>query len=206
MKYRSRESRMAWRSLWFAAVALSVRGTAVEGQRTKDLVPPERPLMLEISAGTQLLDFGWEDAKSGRVLAASAAMRWVPPGSMAGLRVTAWWIQRNDAARHGYPLSTNAMHRVLGVAISGDMHRRLGANVSIAPSLGLGLAPSVHSTDDTFQPSGGSATSSGSLWTLGLAVRAGPVVIEQHLIGLLGAERAIPWSREYFPLTLGIRF
>jgi hypothetical protein len=194
-----------------AVVALGMlAGRTVQGQRTDRLERPERPVMFEVGGGMQLLSFGWSDAAIGRVVAGVVSARWRPPGATAGLRASAWWIQRGEAKRLGYPLSMDATHRILGLTVSGDVQKKLGSNVTIAPSIGLGLAPSVHSSDDSFAnpaaaPDGG-VSSSGSLWTLGVALRASRVVVEQNFIGLLGADRGIPYGREYFPLTISIRF
>lgn len=199
--------RVFWHTrIGIAALALFA-GSPVQGQRTDRLERPERPVMFEVGGGLQLLDFGWSDAAIGRVGAAVVAARWRPPGAMAGLRASAWWIQRSDAARWGSRSSAGVTHRLLGLTVSGDVQQRLGSRVTIAPSLGFGLAPSVSSSDEPrWDPRDtGRASTSGTLWTFGVALRASRVVVEQHLIGLLGGE-AIPNSREYFPFTISIRF
>jgi hypothetical protein len=190
-----------------AALAL-LAGSPLRGQSTGSLERPERPVMIEVGGGLQLLNFGWSDAAIGRVGAGIVAARWRPPGAAAGLRASALWIQRSDATRWDSRSSTGVTHRILGLAVSGDVQRRLGSGLTIAPSLGIGLAPSVYSSDEPrWDPSDtGKAPTSGTLWTLGVALRASRVVVEQHFIGLLGADRTIPYGREYFPLTLSIRF
>lgn len=200
--------RVFLRTLIGAAALAILAGSPVQGQRTDRLERPERPVMIEVGGGLQLLSFGWSEAAIGRVGAGVIAARWRPSGAEAGLRASAWWVQRSDAARWDSRRSAGVTHRLLGLTVSGDVQRRLGAGVSIAPSLGIGLAPSVYSSDDPrYDPSDtGKAPTSGTLWTVGVALRASRVVVEQNFIGLLRADRTIPYGREYFPLTLSIRF
>lgn len=185
----------------------------VSGQSTEGLERRERPVVFEVGGGPQLLTFGWESARVGRVLAGMVAARWRPVGGRAGLRAAGWWIERREANSSPYDIRccAKATHQILGLTISGDVQARVGAHATLAPSLGFGWSPRVHSTHSVrsaFEDHNEAISTRGNLWTLGLALRFRRVVIEQHMVGLLGgdSEQAIPSSREYFPMTLSVRF
>ena len=51
-----------------------------------------------------------------------------------------------------------------------------------------------------------SIAETGTIWTLSLALRYWRLVIKQHAIGLLGGNFAVQTGREFYPLTIGLRF
>jgi hypothetical protein len=167
-------------------------------QSTQSLPGAERSVRLEFSVGAQVLDFSsWSDAgakDAGTVTAALTSVRWHTPGSLAGLRLSGWWIGRGSSTRNGQYMPSVSL---AGMAVYGDVPFRISRDLTIGPSFGLGFAPMVHS---------GTGNGSGVVTTAGLGVRFGRVVVEQYFFGFQGAESVVRQYREYYPLTIGMRF
>lgn len=193
--------------------ALLAAAPAAHAQSTDRLDPVTRPLRLEVSLGIEAVPLPFPGAApggtGGTVLAGVVAPRWQGDGP-AGIRASAWWIQRRMESR-----DAASRDRLIAFTLSGDVALRVWRRVTVAPSLGLGMVPSARAVRTVSRSSAGapgttaarlSQTGSGTMWTAGLAVRAGRLVVEQHLLGLLGAEEAIREHREYYPITIGWRF
>ena len=187
-----------------------------EAQSTEPL--RSSPIRVELSAGAEVLPgLTSGTARSGRPFVASAAARWQTDAAV-GIRAAGWWLRRGSESHfegESYSSHADVTEQLFGVVLSGDLAWSAGP-VTIGPSAGLGLAPRVtnrwHSIErgrsgpGTVQEDRGEVRSTGRSWTLGLALRVGHLVVEQHAVGLLGAERAVYESREFYPLTVGWRF
>lgn len=195
----------------FAAATLV--STDARAQSTSRVGQTERPLQVEASVG-----MGWpSDDYYGRrnsVRSGALAVRWDQAG-WGGIRATVHGIQRD---RHG-PIpgsstrtdSSTAQDRVIAFTLSTDVSWRIWHDLTIAPSVGAGYSPYAHGQQTTNRPvayafENYSATETGAIWTLGLALRYRYLVVEQHAIGVIGARYAVSTGREFYPLTIGVRF
>lgn len=177
----------------------------------------ERRWSTEVSLGreTPLFDGGVTySAEGAHAWAGMVARRWAPSEAPVGVRVTGWWLQRHaERTEAGGPGTQDRFEideRIAAVGVAADVAIRLGSRVRLSPSLGVGVVPFAHTRSDYTFSDGthgrASYRSTGRLWSAGLAVRVGRLVLEQHLIGLLGAHHVGAVRREYYPLTLGWRF
>ncbi len=198
-----------------AAVVALLAVAEAHAQSTDRLDPAGRSLRVEVSLGAELLPLPFVPAgppgSGGSVWAGVVAPRWQGDGP-AGIRASAWWIQRRvgDGETSGPPEAQASWRRdrLIAMALSGDVAIRVWRGVTLAPSIGAGVVASARGerTLPGASPARVSKSGSGRLWTAGLAVRAGRLVIEQHLLGLLGAEDVVLENREYYPITVGWRF
>jgi hypothetical protein len=185
---------------------------AARAQPSTDRLPQGSPgRRIEVSAGGELWPqlFGYRsEGKDESVVAALAAVRWQTESAL-GVRALAWGIRNHREASYGQSGPTIvSTHTILGVGAAADAFLSLGGRVSLAPSIGLGVAPWVRGTSGTSGTSGGTNTSTGRgiFWMLGLALRVGPVVVEQHVVALGGSRLADPPKPKYLPFTVGWRF
>lgn len=201
-----------------AAVVALLAGAAAEAraQSTDRLDPAGRSLRVEVSLGPELLPLPFvptgPPGSGGSVWAGVVAPRWQGDGP-AGIRASAWLIQRRvgDEDASGPPEAQASWRRdrLVAMSLSGDVAIRVWRGVTLAPSIGAGVVASARGERTVYQgnsPVRVSKSGSGRLWTAGLAVRAGRLVIEQHLLGLLGADDVVLDNREYYPITVGWRF
>ena len=159
----------------------------------------------ELSGGAEVGPLaGWTTTRrAGDVRALSAGARW-RSDDLLGARLGARWIHGRNP---GYLTSVDDL-----LAVAGDVDLAAsipGTSITISPSVGLGFAPYVrhHRTDTALaQFVGPVTTAKGTIWTLGLALRWRRLVLEQHIIALVGANKAISDNKEYYPITLGWRF
>lgn len=196
----------------FAACAAPRAGAQPSTARLE----PGRPWAVEAGAGFEALhhvDDGF-GPDVGRAVAARLGVRRRFAGSPVAVRVDAWGIQRrsDEGSLGGSPgapeRAVRRTDRLLALALGVDLALRLGERTHLEPMVGAGLVPWARGSTNV--PPGQSAsppaTESGTLLAAGLSVRVGRVVVAQHALVLLGAERAVPRSRELFPRTVGWRF
>jgi len=155
------------------------------------------------------------------VTSAALAVRWAP-SSVGGIRAAVHGIRRYVESVQSYGVgidhdSVETEDRVLAFTLDTDVSIRLWRDLTLSPSVGAGFTPYVHGRqstvrvrampDNTPNPFGNySRADVGAIWTLGLALRYRHLVVERRAIGLLGAESAVQYSREYYPWTIGYRF
>jgi hypothetical protein len=173
---------------------------------TTGLETGTRSWAVEAGAGYEALTYVRDGVVVGaarRAVAARLGVRRRFAGSPVGARLDAWGVRRRSEAG-----AFQRTESLLALGLGVDIAIPLGTRVRLEPMLGAGLVPRARGTTDA-GPSPGfypGATESGRVFTAGLTLRVGHVVVAQHALVLLGAERAIPSSREYFPLTVGWRF
>jgi hypothetical protein len=200
-----------------AFVALSIAATGVHAQSTSRVGEAARPLRVEVSVGLdrQRDYFG----SPGTVTSAAVAVRWTP-STLGGLRATVHGIRRYDEYVMSYGADRDSVEsedRLLAFTLSTDLSIRIWRDLTLAPSVGAGFTPWVHGRmstirvralpDNTPNDYGNYSRSDvGVIWTTGLALRYRHLVIEKQAIGLLGAENAVRFGREYYPWTIGYRF
>lgn len=205
------------RGLAFAVVTLGLAPSAVAQPSTARLEEePRWSTELSIGRETPLLDgvFAHSGGDGMPALAAIVARRWAPSGSPVGVRATGWWLRRQGAWSVDYgdgpPFRYEVEETLAALGLAVDLGFRFGSRVRVAPALGVGLVPVARSRTATTSPNGERSDTEGSgsgrMWSAGLAVRVGRLVLEQHVIGLLGASHIGAVRREYFPLTIGWRF
>jgi hypothetical protein len=183
-------------------IALCLIAGAASAQPSTDraLHPLRRPT-IELSAGMELpfrIRKSFATTSGGSVAALMGAARFhISEEPSVSLRVAPMWIRRRAT---GSSNSGGArIDHVFSVAVSTDVVVTRIGSVEIGPSLGYGLAGVQ--TNSPAHPAG---SRDGTVWSAGLALRSKRVVIEQHWIGVLGG--TVVDQREYFPLTVGIRF
>ena len=201
-----------------ALAALALAATARAQPSTSRLPEADaqsRALRFEVSAGASVVPIpdivgvsSSDDLPEPYALL--AALRWSAE-SAGGVRLMTVWLGRDQTLHlydQGNPRRSEIAQRLLGLAGAVDASWRPSRRASVAMSLGGGLA-SARGGHQTWTSSGSSverATETGRLIMAGLALRYRSLVIEQHGIVLLGAEGAVPFNREFFPLTIGWRF
>ena len=201
------------RCLGAFAIAIIFAASA-DAQSTSNVGRVERPFRVEASGGVDWARNGDYFGDNSLVRSAEVAVRWDKSG-WGGIRGTVHGIQRDLHFRNPYSNSgsdsTRRQDRVIALTLSTDLSWRVWRDLTIAPSAGAGIAPYAHGESSTSRanPYTGenySVTESGTIWTLGLALRYRWLVVEKHAIGLLGARNAVISGREYYPLTIGARF
>ncbi|MDB4891285.1 MAG: hypothetical protein JWL61_3140 [Gemmatimonadetes bacterium] len=207
------------RAFGIAVATLGFYASDVHAQNTARLSQVERPLRVEVSLG---MDREREYAGAvATVTSGAVAVRWAP-NSFVGIRATAHGIRRHTESVFSYGLSIDhdsveTEDRVLALTLETDVSWRIWRDLTLSPSAGAGFSPYVHgrqstvrvrATPDMTPDSYGNYSRSdvGVIWTLGIAVRYRHLVVEKKAIGLLGAESAVQFGREYYPWTIGYRF
>jgi hypothetical protein len=140
----------------------------------------------------------------GTVTAAYVAVSRYFHDSPVAMRLGAWLIGRRGRTATNPPAQYT--HSVFGIILGTHSAIPIGSSMSIAPSVGLGVAPSVRASRSMTGDGMFEGSSSAKLWTMGMAWRKGRLTIEQHLIALIGADLTVSQHREYYPLTIGWRF
>ena len=186
-------------------------------QPSTEGLEPARAWVVEAGAGFEALthvDDSFDDSGVRRALAARVGVRRRFGGTPVAVRLDAWGLQRRTehvggSAPPGQPdVAVRRTDRLLALALGVDLDVRLGERVHLEPMVGAGLVPWARGTTNAHPERWPypSATETGQLLAAGLSVRLGRVVLAQHALILLGADRAVPQSREFFPLTVGWRF
>ena len=197
-------------------LALAVGAAGAQPSTSRIGEPETRSWHAEVGGGTALLPIrdmlGLAPGEGANLLAGLASLRWAPE-SGGGFRATGWWLQRSRSVRvydqSGTARRERSDERVAALGLAADVMWRLGRRATLIGSIGGALASARGDGLASYYgtaPEGGPVSESGRMWTAGVALRVGRLVIEQHGLGLLGAERAIPESREFFPLTASWRF
>lgn len=85
---------------------------------------------------------------------------------------------------------------------------QLPDDFAIEPAIGIGVVPYAHGQFDRASAGGGGTmtlTGQGMVFAAGLALRWRHLVIEQHLLGITGADGPLV-NGANAPLAIGVRF
>jgi hypothetical protein len=186
-----------------AAFLIATLSCIAAAQPSTASVRRVKPWTMEVGAGFEGPITIGESA--GDVFALHGGTRVALAGSPAGIRLGGYWIRRGFSVVENGQKRSVSQH-VLGAAFAADVEIPIAKDAAVAPFAGVGLAPYVHASAPHYSYYQHEGTGSGTLWTLGLSLRVGKLLVQQHLIGLLGADFTIPEYREYYPLTIGWRF
>lgn len=191
--------------------AISIAGAALSArtagaQSTEMLGSYERAVQFQVSAATNSAFVGSRyGSQTGTLRALDVATHFQTAGSM-WMRLDAWAIDRRPRADN---LSAEQLNESLAVALVGsaEFPIHLPGDVSITPEMGFGWVPRARGDFLIQQGSGGQATrtSTGWLFSMGLGLRWRYFVIEQHLLQINDADRALR-NGENAPLSFGVRF
>jgi len=140
--------------------------------------------------------------EASRVLALMATAHHPFEGTMAGVRLTGWFLHHQQDMG-GSPNGTNVRTiRVLAFTAAVDLTIPATTSVFVEPQIGFGRAPYIHERWETGgMPSGGRDQS----WAVtgGLSLRAKHLVVGQHLIALTHTQAS---RFEFYPVTVSWRF
>ena len=98
---------------------------------------------------------------------------------------------------------------VLALTVASDWMFRPTRTFSIAPSAGIGIVPFAHSTHRIPGLVGSGRPSSsavGIMWTTGIALRYGHIIVQQDLSGAYTPVRDVISAPAYMPTMIGWRF
>jgi len=198
-------------SIGCIALLTLVCSATASSQSTSDVGVVDKPQRLEISAGQEFHSrSGPPDNFSQKSLrSASISIRRDRLGN-GGFRFT---LRGYDLTREiGYSDVTTTYtyadnDYVVGLTAASDWMFHVTPNLTVAPSTGLGVVPFARTTHTSssngFNPP--AANSMGLMWTSGIAVRYGHVVVEQDLTGVVGAIHDMI-STAFMPIMIGWRF
>lgn len=199
------------------------------GQSTSGLgrVEPRTSYQLTVGASSQLIFHGY----AGQ-MAPSPAMNVGVVRELAGpmnLRFDGWISRRTPSSDHVYGMysgrfdnATNTWYTealrstwLVAVVASGTLPIRLGREVVLTPSIGIGVVPVARGHfAEVAQQSGAepaptgrtiARNSQGIAWATGASLRWRHLVVEQHILQITGADGAL-MNGENAPLMIGWRF
>jgi hypothetical protein len=188
-----------------SSLVLAVRGAA---QSTARLGTYERGVQYQVGlAGGSPFVGSDLDGRTGALRGLDVAALLRTPGPMR-VRIDGWAIDRRaHATQNPYSFYQLRESTALAVVASGEFVIRLPQDVSIEPAIGIGVVPYAHGQFDRTSPGDGTATLTGQgmVWAAGLALRWRHLVIEQHLLGITGADGPLV-NGANAPLAIGLRF
>lgn len=199
------------------------------GQSTSGLgrVEPRTSYQLTVGASSQLIIHGY-----GGQVGPSRAMDVGVIRELAGpmnLRFDGWISRATPSSDYVYGLysgrydnATNTWYTealrstwLVAVVASGTLPIRIGREVVLTPSIGLGVVPVARGNfAEVAQPSGAepaptgrtiARNSQGIAWATGASLRWRHLVVEQHILQITGADGAL-MNGENAPLMIGWRF
>ncbi len=189
-----------------ALIILAAAAGGAEAQSTASLGGYERPAQFQLSVATNSAFIGSQYGdQTGALRAIDVAVHFRTDGPMQ-VRLDAWAINRRPRtdSPYGDRLTQSTAFALIG---SGEFPIRLPGDVAITPEVGFGWVPHARGTFEPVQGSPGDRlrTSTGLVYSAGLALRWNHLVIEQHLLQIIDADRAI-LNGETAPLSFGLRF
>lgn len=174
---------------------------------TERLTEQGRKLAIDISVGTESVDFGTvvnveRERGAGRLLALSVGARWRLSAG-AGISATGFVLRRPSSARFYFPEGTppraDGHEVIVAVGPTLDVQARLAGPLLGALLAGIGIVP-------TARNSATNTSQSGVMPMLGVQLRYRRLTLTQHLLFLQEAELVIQTRREFYPISLGWRF
>lgn len=183
-------------------VAALIMTRIAGAQSTETLGRYERAVQVQLSAATNSVFVGSQYGnQTGTLRALDVAAHFRTEGSML-VRLDAWAINR--VPRVDTP-NSDRLNESLAFAViaSGEFPIRLPEDVSITPEAGLGWVPRARGR--FVSRDAPTRTSTGWVYSVGLALRWRYFVIEQHLLQISDADRALT-NGETAPLSFGVRF
>jgi hypothetical protein len=201
------------RTLLVAAL-LSVPAST-DAQSTTNVGHYERPIQFDVFVGTEFADERNEYpcCSSGPLRMLSAGVRWRPVddggfrlGVLNAARTTeSTFFTSNGGKEPGY-----VRERLLAFTLSADYFLRLINDFGASVSVGVAFAPYVKGRLERSEQNGYPAPYDVSersiLYTGSLGLRYRWIFVEQHLMILGGANNAIRENREFYPVSVGLRF
>jgi hypothetical protein len=208
---------------------LLVAPATASGQSTAGLgrAEPRTSYQLAVGGSSQLILRGY-----GGQIGPSRAMNVGVVRELAGpmnLRFDGWVSRRTPSSGHAYlPYSghydnaTNTWYTetlrsswLVAVVASGTLPIRIGRDVVLSPSIGLGVVPVARGRFAEIAERGGAEgvptgetitrNSQGIAWATGASLRWVHLVVEQHILQITGADGAL-LNGENAPLMIGWRF
>lgn len=190
-------------------MALSVtRPAHIGAQSTERLGSYERPAQFQLSVAMNSAFVGSQYGDQTGTLRAIDFATHLHTGGLMLVRLDAWAIGRRPYAsqdNYGGHLTQSLTSAVVG---SGEFPLRLPGDVSISPAISFGFVPYARGTFDRTQsgaPVVETQSTTGLVYGLALSLRWGHVVVEQHLLQINGADKALK-NGETAPLSFGLRF
>jgi len=196
-------SRRLARALLGAAMTLAPTAGA---QSTATLGSYERTVQVQLSVATNSAFIGSQYGdQTGTLRAVDVSAHFRTEGPMRA-RLDAWAIDRRptNAGPYGDRLTQSL---TMALVASGEFPIHLPADLSITPEAGFGWVPQARGEFQLAQGSSGALTrtSDGFVYSVGLALRWRHLVIEQHLLQIIDADKALV-NGETAPLSFGLRF
>ena len=197
-----------------AVLATLLAFAPANAQSTTNVGHYERPIQADLSLGT---DFAESQnvycCNSGPFRMLSAGVRWRPVDD-GGFRLGFLTASRNTEVTY-YTANNQedraqVRERIIAATLSADYFLRVIGDLGASVSVGVGVAPRVQgrldrSAQNTY-PVPYNTTEAGMLYTGSVGLRYRWIFVEQHLIILSGANSAIRENREFFPVSVGVRF
>ena len=194
------------------SVAILAAGVARAGragaQSTETLGSYERLVQFQLSVAMNSAFIGSRYGQQTGTLRAIDVATHVHAGGAMLVRLDAWAIGRRPYAsqdNYGGHLTRSFTFALVG---SGEFPLHLPEDVSISPAISFGWVPYASGTFDRSQtgaPVVERRSSTGLVYGVALALRWRHVVIEQHMLQINGADRALK-NGETAPLSFGLRF
>lgn len=187
--------------------------TGADAQSTSNLGVADEPQRVELTVGREFDSrSGPPDNSSERsVIAGALSVRRDRDGTggflfaLRGYELTR--IRELTYPTNGYAFEDKEY--VVALTAASDWMFRPTRTFSIAPSLGIGIVPFAHSTHRIpgLVGSGRPSTSAaGLMWTTGIALRYGHVIVQQDLSGAYTPWRDVISAAAYWPTMIGWRF
>jgi hypothetical protein len=199
------------------------------GQSTSGLgrVEPSTSYQLTVGASSQLILHGYA-GQIGPSRAVNVGVVRELSGPM-NLRFDGWVSRRTASSGRGYLpygghyddatgtwyTETLRSSWLVAVVASGTLPIRIGRDVVLSPSIGVGVVPAARGRfTEVAQPVGAepaptgkaiTRSSQGIAWATGASLRWRHLVVEQHILQITGADGAL-LNGENAPLMIGWRF
>jgi len=197
--------RRAFRALVLGVLAVPIRLRAQSTDRLPEFAPR---IQYEAAGAVQSPFLSSYGHQTGALRAGSVGVL-IRSSSAALVRIDGWLIERrpgpNDEARTYYLRPLDESRAVL-TEVAVVFPLKLWDGVYLESATGIGVVPWARGT---FIPYSGGApinqTAAGWATTVGLSLRAGHLVIQQHVIQIMGADGAL-LNGETSALSVGLRF
>jgi hypothetical protein len=205
------------------ALSIAVACSQTSAQTTSTLGHVERawPVQITGAVSSPFVDPSY-GSRAGSLLALDVTTEHELGGLMR-VRIDAWAVRRQPHSSYaieytydaqllrGYSRDMVDAWFVAGV-LSGEFPIHLPNDVVIAPMMGLGAAPYARvraiersTNPDAYPSRPAQATGKGYVAAVGVSVRWGHLVIEQHVLQVMGADGVLG-NGENAPLAVGLRF
>ncbi|MEO7457329.1 MAG: hypothetical protein ABIY52_13785 [Gemmatimonadaceae bacterium] len=188
---------------------LTVFAQPLFAQSTSQVGHTERPLQFELVGGSTISSSSVDCCHDGPAYyGAIGARRQLANGG--GIRVDVVGLSQTSRIVFGPDNEYTTSARIVAVTASFDAFFRLVGDFGATVTAGAGFAPYVHGSQTSpssyTYPERYSLTESSALLTAAVGIRYRWFFVEQQGITFMQAQRALAHGRQFFPVTLGVRF